>query len=106
MAPQYSRIQFSTSKQETNIDGHWFGNSFSLLVSILFYLIKNRYLKNGLTNYIDILHNAVLIPRGIKKLYIYFNGNLQNSAHTTKPLEHSLEISQNNCPITIHFYYF
>lgn len=37
---------------------------------------------------------------------MYFNGNLQNSAHTTKRLEHSLEIPQNSCPITIHFYYY
>lgn len=33
---------------------------------------------------------------------MYFNGNLQNSAHTTKRLEHSLEISQNSCPITTY----
>lgn len=72
MAPQYSRIQFSTSKQETNIGGHWFGNAF-FPPSLHFVLFnKNRYLKNGLTYYIDILHNAVLIPRGIKEVIHLF----------------------------------
>lgn len=72
MAPQYSRIQFSTSKQEINIGGHWFGNAF-FPPSLNFVLFnKNCYLKNGLINYIYILHNTVLIPRSIKKVIHLF----------------------------------